>query len=864
MSAQITKIHPVNKGFPLRFFATAFAISIVTTPLIGWQLWQVHNRVEEISKKHTAITQGIGRIMLLDEVLTMSARMAAATGDFSYEKRYDQFDPELTKEIDDVRNMLPQQEIKRFVTETDEANRALVKMERQAFALTHQGKRQQGMALLTGDEYMRLKDIYAGGMQKTINVANGLIEQDERHLHLLFLGLAAASAVSVLVLLLAWFFAARSARTWAGERMKAEESLRKSRDELDVRVKERTADLSRANEELRHEVSEHKLTEKELSESEEKLRIIVSSALSAIVMVDDERKAELWNPAAEKLFGYRTAEALGKNLHELIVPERFHEDEKRGFEKFRETGQGAAIGKLLELPARRKDGTEFIAEHALSAVKIGGKWHAIGIMRDITERKGIEDKLRTIIENDIDGRLVVDNRGMIRFANPAAQDLLGRKEAALLGQPFGLPLVAGKFTEIDLLRGGIPVAAEMHITEIQWQGNNAHLVSLHDITERKQSEQLLLRLNRALKTLSAGNEELIHASDESQLLQAMCRVVVETGGYRAAWVGYVQQDAEKSVLTMAQYGFEAGYLEALPITWADDERGQTTIGRAIRSGLPQVSQNMLLDTDFTVWHKQILELGFVSAITLPLRNDGVVSGNLTILSVEADAFDPEEVALLEEMADDLAFGIRMLRLRQEQQRAAEQVRMGLLGTVQAIASMVEMRDPYTAGHQRRVAQLATAIAHEMGMPEEQVHGIHLAGTIHDLGKIQTPAEILAKPGKLSASELNLIKEHPQNGYEILKDIEFPWPIAQMVLQHHEKLDGSGYPQGLQGNEILLEARIMTVADVMEAMSSHRPYRPALGNEVALEELTKNRGKFYDPDAVDACVRLFREKGYSFA
>ena len=146
----------------------------------------------------------------------------------------------------------------------------------------------------------------------------------------------------------------------------------------------------------------------------------------------------------------------------------------------------------------------------------------------------------------------------------------------------------------------------------------------------------------------------------------------------------------------------------------------------------------------------------------------------------------------------------------------------------------------------------------------QVCGLHLASTIHDLGKIQTPTEILAKPGKLSANEFGIIKDHPQNGYEILKDIEFPWPIAQMVLQHHEKLDGSGYPQGLQGNEILLEARIMTVADVMEAMSSHRPYRPALGNEVALEELTKNRGKFYDPDAVDACVRLFREKGYSFA
>ena len=189
--------------------------------------------------------------------------------------------------------------------------------------------------------------------------------------------------------------------------------------------------------------------------------------------------------------------------------------------------------------------------------------------------------------------------------------------------------------------------------------------------------------------------------------------------------------------------------------------------------------------------------------------------------------------------------------------------MGLAGTIQAIAAMVEMRDPYTAGHQRRVAQLAAAIAVEMGLPEEQVRGIHLAGTIHDLGKIQTPAEILSKPGKLSASEFSLIKDHPQNGYEILKDIEFPWPIAQMVWQHHEKLDGSGYPQGLQGDAILLEARIMTVADVVEAMSSHRPYRPGMGMDVALAEIGKGRGTHYDPDAVDASIKLFKEDGFTF-
>ncbi|MDP4027837.1 MAG: ATP-binding protein [Gallionella sp.] len=192
----------------------------------------MQERAEEISKKHIALTENVGRIMLLDEVLTMSARMAAGTGDFSYEKRYDQFDPQLTIEIDEVRAMLPQADIARFVSETDEANLALVKMERQAFALAHQGRRQEATALLTGAEYMRLKKVYAGGMEKTVNAANGLIEREALHLHSLSLWLATASAIGVLVLLAAWFLAIRSARNWAAERMEAEDELRKAQDEL--------------------------------------------------------------------------------------------------------------------------------------------------------------------------------------------------------------------------------------------------------------------------------------------------------------------------------------------------------------------------------------------------------------------------------------------------------------------------------------------------------------------------------------------------------------------------------------------------------------------------------------------------------
>jgi putative nucleotidyltransferase with HDIG domain len=184
-------------------------------------------------------------------------------------------------------------------------------------------------------------------------------------------------------------------------------------------------------------------------------------------------------------------------------------------------------------------------------------------------------------------------------------------------------------------------------------------------------------------------------------------------------------------------------------------------------------------------------------------------------------------------------------------------------TINIIAKIVETRDPYTAGHQQRVSLLATAIAKEIGIPEDKVEGIKVASLIHDIGKINIPAEILSKPGKLTEEEFNLIKSHPKIGCDILKLIDFSWPVAEIILQHHENINGSGYPRGLKDDEILFEAKIICVADVVEAMSSHRPYRPALGIDKALEEISKNRGILYDPEAVDVCIKLFREKDFKF-
>jgi putative nucleotidyltransferase with HDIG domain len=195
-------------------------------------------------------------------------------------------------------------------------------------------------------------------------------------------------------------------------------------------------------------------------------------------------------------------------------------------------------------------------------------------------------------------------------------------------------------------------------------------------------------------------------------------------------------------------------------------------------------------------------------------------------------------------------------------RNHDRLRQAFEGTVMAIAKAVEARDLYIAGHQRGVAKLACAIGREIGLDEEHIEGIYLGATIHDIGKIHLPAEILGKPAQLEATEYDLIKAHPEIGFEILKDIEFPWPIAKIARQHHEHLDGSGYPQGLKGDNIIMEARIVAIADVTEAMACHRPYRPSLGINAALAELEKHKGKYYDPRMVDACIRLITEKKFS--
>ena len=263
-------------------------------------------------------------------------------------------------------------------------------------------------------------------------------------------------------------------------------------------------------------------------------------------------------------------------------------------------------------------------------------------------------------------------------------------------------------------------------------------------------------------------------------------------------------------------------------------------------------------------HKRpVQEIASHGHYCVPILYAGRSLGVINVRVPKGHQRDRQDEDALISIADTLAGIIVRKRAEKERSDSYRKLRVALQATIQAMALTVEVRDPCTSGHQRRVANLARAIAGEMGMDTDAVEGIHVAGLIHDLGKISVPAEILSKPTKLTPIEFGLIKVHPQAGYDILKEIEFQGPVAQIIYQHHERLDGSGYPAALKGAEICREARVLAVADVMEAIVSHRPYRPAKSIDTALGEISEKRGILYDPQVVDACVRLFREKGFRF-
>ena len=452
-----------------------------------------------------------------------------------------------------------------------------------------------------------------------------------------------------------------------------------------------------------------------------------------------------------------------------------------------------------------------------------------------------EEKYRTILENIEDGYYEVDLKGNFTFFNNSMCRILGYHQKEMMGmnyrqitdkenvkkvfQSFNKVYNTGESTkEFDwqtIRKGGTKRYIEQSVAlKKDSSGKRTGFRGIvRDITERKRAESqreaaldALRESEYKYKSLIENISDIIFTIDLEGRITFISKRTTEIIGYE-----------NEEMIKMNIFNF---------IAEEDHQRTMKNLQKGMKG-------ERIKHIQMPVIAKSGEKLFFEFSFSRIYKNGAVVGAQGTAVDINE-----------RKRADE--------KFRQ----SLENLRKSFGVTIQVLVTAVEMRDPYTAGHQVRSADIARAIAIEMGLDQEKIEGIRLAGSIHDIGKLSIPAEILSKPSKLTNIEFSLIKGHSQSGYEMLKNVESPWPLADIVYQHHERMDGSGYPRNLKGDEIILEARIMAVADVVEAMASHRPYRSALGIEIALEEIEKNKGILYDNDVADACLRLFRKKGYS--
>jgi PAS domain S-box-containing protein len=450
-----------------------------------------------------------------------------------------------------------------------------------------------------------------------------------------------------------------------------------------------------------------------------------------------------------------------------------------------------------------------------------------------------EEKYRTILENIEDGYYEVDLAGNFTFFNTSMCRILGYSKEKMMGM------------------------------------NN------QQYTDKEGAKKLFQAFNRVYKTGDPAKEfdwQIIRKDGTKRHIEASVSLLKDLSGKPIGFRGVVRDITERKQTEKALRENEAKYRHLVEdaqegIFQSTAEGRHLTVNQAFANILGYESPEEVMATITDIAHQVYVHPEDRTKILQAIEKEGSVKGyeaefyrrdgKKTWVSISMHAVRDDQGNLLYYQGIDQDITDRK-KMERERQENMERLRRSLGATINAMAVTVETRDPYTAGHQRRVADLARAIAAEMKLTNEQIDGIRMASMIHDIGKISIPSEILAKPTKLTELEFNLIKTHSQSGYNIVKDIDFLWPVAQMILEHHERINGSGYPNGLKGDQILLESQILAIADVVEAISSHRPYRPAFGINIALDEITKNRGILYNPIVVDACLRLFRDKNYKFA
>ncbi len=513
------------------------------------------------------------------------------------------------------------------------------------------------------------------------------------------------------------------------------------------------------------------------------------------------------------------------------------------------------------------------------------------LLADLAKQKTM---FEIALDQAVDAIVVVDATGRYVFANQAARRISRRDPLGLppneAGSIWGRlttlddrPVAPSEFVTTRALRGeltvgevlkftkpdGTPVVGRFSCAPLRAtpEGIVGAVATMSDITDRLRSEASLTSVNRALRASAAINHAIGQPHGRDTLMAEICRVLVDKAGYHSVFICELLDDADHTLRVAAAAGPDAEWAAAQRRTWSDGPFGEGPTGQAARLGRPVVLNALLDRPESAAWHAGLAARGIRSAAASPILIGDRVAYTLTLLSREIYGFHAIELEILASLGTDIGAAFRVMdeiaNSEAERHVAKERLHQTFIQAIGALTAAIETRDPYTAGHQMHMAELAAAIARRLGLGDEHVEGIRLGGMLHDIGKIGVPSEILSKPGLLNEVEMALVRLHPQLGYDIVKDVQFAWPIAQMVLQHHERIDGSGYPLGLKGEDIAIESRIIAVADVVEAMATHRPYRPALAFEQVAAELERGRGSLYDPSVVDACLEVLRSQRFSW-
>jgi PAS domain S-box-containing protein/putative nucleotidyltransferase with HDIG domain len=596
------------------------------------------------------------------------------------------------------------------------------------------------------------------------------------------------------------------------------------------------------------DITERRQAEEAFRESESRYRLLAENVSDVIWSLNMKSRQSFFSPSVTRLLGYTVEEATSLRIKEVVAPTSY----ARAMMTFSKLSaqQGNRSDERhsstqIEVELMRKDGSFVWVDISVTLVRDaeGQPAEVFGVIRDVTQRKKAEEALRTseeyfrtLIENAWDAIVIVNGEGTMLYESPSSARIMGYEPEEIVGKnliefvrPEDVAANADMFRRFRTEPGStVMIDAGFRHKDghyIECEGAlqnllhdpkvNGIIANYRDVTDRRRAEEAILASEERFRNLVEATSDWVWETDPS-------------GSYTYA-----------SSKACEVLGYEVSEI----------------VGRNIFDFMPSRESSRFARTFKS--HAEKRE-PFAFLETSRQRKDGKV----IVMETSGVPFFGGDGRLLgyRGIGRDIT---NRKNVERELEKSVKKLEKTMEATIQAISYTMETRDPYTTGHQKRVTQLACAIAKEMGLAAWQIDGIRVAGLLHDIGKIAVPTEILSKPGKLSDIEFSMIKAHPKVGFDILKNVEFEWPIARVVVQHHERLDGSGYPYGIRGKDILQEARVLAVADVVEAMSSHRPYRAALGIEKALAEVARGEGTLYDPDVARACAKVFNERGFKF-